>query len=203
MLVVVLSCIPLGGAAGVDGAQHQQCHKGWGIRGRGLTCDPQAQSFLWKWHSALLGTALSKFSILFSGLGAPHWLGKQCWMCHCTGCLMCWAGSRWCRAQGNRAVLSGWQPPEHSGLSAWEVTARAWCWRADEKEETGGITELVPGAHSSHNNDVTHPLSALCCWWKGGIRVGSTGMEGEQRELSGDHSPHQGRGKASVAVFLY
>lgn len=115
VLVVVLSCIPLGGAAGVDGAQHQQCHKSWGIRGRGLTCDPQAQSFLWKWHSALLGTALSKFSILFSGLGAPHWLGKQCWMCHCTGCLMCWAGSRWCRAQGNRAVLSGWQPPEHWG----------------------------------------------------------------------------------------
>lgn len=131
---------------------------------------------------------------------------RECWMCHCTGCLMCWAGSRWCRAEGNGAVLGGWHPPEHSGLSEWEVTARAWCWRGDEKEETGGITELVPGAHSSHNNDVTYPLTVLCCQWKGGIRVGSSdGVCGEHRdgrgELARDHSPHQGRGKANGAVL--
>lgn len=80
-----------------------------------------------------------------------------------------------------------------------------------KRKRLGEITELVPGAHNSHNNNVTYPLTVLCCQWDGGIRVGSmmvfvgsTGMEGEQRAgLSWDHSPHQGREKANVAVFLY
>lgn len=190
-------------------------HEGWG--GKGPTCDPleDRQVLAVALGAAPLGSntqhcwgqSLSKFSILLTGLGIPHWLGKQeCWMCHCRGCLMCWAGSRWCRAEGNGAVLSGWHPPEHSGLSAREVTARAWCWRGDGKEETGGITELVPGAHNSHNNNVTHPLTAPRCQWNEGsvweaamAFVGSTGMEGERRgDLSRDHS---GQRKSKCGCF--
>lgn len=124
-------------------------------------------------------------------------------------CLMCWAGSRWCRAEGNGAVLSGWHPPEHSGLSAWEVTARAWCWRGDGKEETGGITELVPGAHSSHNNNVTDPLAVLCCQWNGGICLGSSdggcgecrdGRGAESRTVQGSFTP-PGQRKRKCGCF--
>lgn len=42
MLVVVLSCILLDGAAGMDGTRHQQLPtRAAGPWGEGLTCDPQ------------------------------------------------------------------------------------------------------------------------------------------------------------------
>lgn len=89
MLAVVLSCIPLDGAAGMEGTQHQQLPtRTGGLVGQGTHLEKQAQFLLWlsgQHHFGsdtqhCWGQSLSKFSILLTGppgLGIPHWLGKR------------------------------------------------------------------------------------------------------------------------------